>query len=363
MESDPIDPCNRGESGSVGYGMLRHWIVLLAAGVAATAYDHREKLRGTSEVDAENQNVILVVSDGLRWQEVFTGADSAILFGDPAMLGDNADALRRKYWRSTSTERRAALMPFVWGTIARQGQLLGNRHLSSRVQVTNGMKFSYPGYNEMLVGAPDPRIDRNDFGPNPNVTVFEWLNRQDAFRNRVAAFGTWDVFRDIFNVGRSRLSVFTFGSKPQDEVVQAAVLPYLRKATPRALFVGYAETDDWGHEGRYDRFLEAAHAVDSYLEQLWDAVQSHPHYRGTTTLIFTADHGRGRTASDWKHHGTDIPGAEETFIIAIGPAVEQQGEYRNTSHVEGYVAEAIAAAVGLEFGAGSPVGAARQRFR
>lgn len=343
--------------------MLRHWIVLLAVGVAATAYDNRAKLRGPGPDSTDDQNVILVVSDGLRWQEVFTGADSAILFGDPAMLGGNADAIRRKFWRATGAERRAALMPFVWETIARQGQLLGNRHLSSRVQVTNEMKFSYPGYNEMLVGTPDPRIDRNDFGPNPNVTVFEWLNERDAFRDRVAAFGTWDVFRDIFNVRRSGLEVFTYGSKPHDDVVQAAVLPYLRKARPRALFVGYAETDDWGHEGRYDRFLEAAHAVDAYLEQLWDAVQSHPHYRGRTTLIFTADHGRGRTASDWRHHGSKIPGAEETFIITIGPAVERGGERRNTSHVEGYVARATAAAVGMEFGAVSPVGVARVRSR
>lgn len=343
--------------------MLRHWVVLLAAGVAATAYDHRAKLRGSTADSSADQNVILVVSDGLRWQEVFTGADSAILFGDPAMLGDNADAIRRKYWRASGADRRAALMPFVWGTIARQGHLLGNRHLSSRVQVANEMKFSYPGYNEMLVGAPDPRIDRNDFGPNPNVTVFEWLNRNDAFRGRVAAFGTWDVFRDIFNVERSRLEVFTYGSRPHDDVVQAAVLPYLRKATPRALFVGYAETDDWGHEGRYDRFLEAAHAVDAYLEQLWDAVQSHPHYRGKTTLIFTADHGRGRTASDWTHHGSEIPGAEETFIVAIGPGVSASGERRNSSHVEGFVAGATAAAVGMEFGVRPPVTAAQLRFR
>lgn len=343
--------------------MFRHWVILLAAGIAATAYDHRAKVRDINAGTEDARNVILVVSDGLRWQEVFAGADSAILFGDPAMLGSNADVTRRKYWRATAAERRAALMPFVWGTIAREGQLFGNRALSSRVQVTNEMKFSYPGYNEMLVGAPDPRIDRNDFGPNPNVTVFEWLNGHDEFRGRVAAFGTWDTFRDIFNVGRSRIQVHTFGAKPHDEVVHAAVLPYLKKARPRALFVGYAETDDWGHEGRYDRFLDAAHAVDAYIAELWAAVQAQPQYRGKTTLIFTADHGRGRGASDWKQHGRDIPGAEETFIIAIGPGIERSGEHRNTRHVEGDVAGATAAAVGLEFRVGSVAGAARLRFR
>ena len=343
--------------------MTRHWAILFAAVIATTAFDNRAKMRDMYVGTADDQNVILVVSDGLRWQEVFTGADSAILFGDPAMLGGNAEAARRKYWRATAAERRAALMPFVWGTIAREGQLFGNRELSSRVQVTNEMKFSYPGYNEMLVGTPDPRIDRNDFGPNPNVTVFEWLNGHDEFRGRVAAFGTWDVFRDIFNVGRSRLQVHTFGAKPHDEVVQAAVLPYMKKARPRAMFVGYAETDDWGHEGRYDRFLDAAHAVDAYMAQLWSSAQAHPQYRGKTTLIFTADHGRGRGASDWRHHNSDIPGSEETFIIAIGPDLERSGEHRNTSDVLGWVAELTANAVGLPYPVGSVTTGARARVR
>ncbi len=344
--------------------MLRHWIILGAMSVVATAYDQRASARD-QEADSsdDSRNVILVVSDGLRWQEVYLGADSAILFGAPAMLGDNADALRRKYWRATVAERRAALMPFLWGTVARDGQLLGNRKLESRVEVTNGMKFSYPGYNEMLVGAPDPRIDRNDYGPNPNVTVFEWLNQRPEFRQRVAAFGTWDTFRDIFNVERSGIQIYTTGAKPHDNVVQDAVLPYLRDKTPRALFVGYAETDDWGHEGRYDRFLDAAHAVDSYIAQLWSAVQSHPKYRGTTTLIFTADHGRGRTPADWRHHGQDVPGSEETFIVMIGPETEARGERRKTSHVVGQVAAATASAVGLAYPVQRAVARARVRGR
>jgi len=330
--------------------MIRHKLLLVAASVLAVAYDQRSSARdGNGDRPDKARNVILVVSDGLRWQEVFRGADSAILFGNPNMLGPDADGLRRKYWRATAAERRKALMPFVWGSLARHGQLSGNRDLGSRVDVTNGMKFSYPGYNEMLVGYPDPRIDRNEYGPNPNVTVFEWLNRQREFTGHVAAFGTWDTFQDIFNVQRSRIQVYTTGSKPHDAVVQRAVLPFLKDKSPRALFVGYAETDDWGHERRYDRFLDAAHAVDAYIAQLWKAAQSDPRYRDKTTLIFTADHGRGRTSSDWMHHGQDVPGAEETFIVTIGPRAEALGERRNTANVLGQVAVTAASALGLNY--------------
>ena len=329
--------------------MARHWIYLIAMVALGSAFDHRQGQRAHGNGDASEQNVILVVSDGLRWQEVFRGADSTILFGDSRALGDDAEGLRRKYWRASAAERRKALMPFVWGALAEQGQLLGNRDLDSRVQVANEMKFSYPGYNEMLTGRPDPRINTNEFGPNPNVTVFEELNRRDEFRGRVAAFGTWDVFRDIFNVTRSRIDMHTFGSKPNDVVVQRAVMSYLEDKRPRVLFIGYAETDDWGHEGRYDRFLDAAHDVDRFIAQLWAGVQSHPEYHGRTTLIFTADHGRGRTTDDWRHHGEEVPGAEETFIITIGPGIEPHGERRSTSNLLGQVAGATAAAVGIRY--------------
>jgi hypothetical protein len=337
--------------------MRRHVLLLITASVLGSYYDHRTSERNGHVSSV--QNVILVVSDGLRWQEVFRGADSAILFGDPAALGVDRELARRKYWRPTVAQRRAALMPFLWSVAAREGQLFGNRDLVSGVQVTNPMKFSYPGYNEMLTGQPDPRIDSNEFGPNPNVTVFEWLNHQDAFAGQVAAFGTWDTFRDIFNVERSRIHMLTLGARPVDVEVQRSVLPYLREQKPRAVFVGFAETDDWGHEGRYDRFLDAAHAVDGYIAELWSWVQTHPRYRGRTTIIFTADHGRGRGLSDWRHHGKDTPGSDESFIVMLGPGLRSLGERRNTSHVLGDVARATARAVGLKFTAELVAPAAR----
>jgi hypothetical protein len=322
--------------------MRRHWFFLAVMSVLGVAFDQREAAR---DFAGDEANVILVVSDGLRWQEVFRGADSTILFGDSATAG----ATRAKYWRESADERRQALMPFVWSTLARSGQLLGNRDIESRIDVANAMRFSYPGYNEMLTGRPDPRIDSNEFGPNPNVTVFEWLNRRDGFQGRVGVFGTWDVFRDIFNVDRSKLDVHTNGAKPVDILVHRAVMRYLDERQPRALFVGFAETDDWGHEGRYDRYLEAAHAVDAYMAELWSWLQSHPRYRGRTTLIIAADHGRGRTNADWRHHGKDVPGAEETFLLRIGPEVDARGEVRRSSGSLGEVAAATASAVGFSW--------------
>jgi hypothetical protein len=324
---------------------LRYWILIVASVAAVHARDIRQLATGAA--GDHPGNVILVVADGLRWQEVFRGADSLLLFGDPKFVDGNGQTARRKYWRPTARERRQALMPFLWNRVAHEGQLFGNRDFGSAARVTNPMHFSYPGYNEMLVGIPDPRIDRNDFGPNPNVTVFEWLNRRSDFRGRVAAVGTWSVFHDIFNERRSGVPV---RDNETDALTQVTAMRQLTNRQPRALFVGFGQTDDFAHKARYDLTLDAAHAIDRYVADLWKAVESMPRYRGRTTLIVVADHGRGRTARDWTDHGNEIGGSDETWLAVIGPQVSAAGEHHRVEPIAlAQTAATVAAAVGLDY--------------
>lgn len=308
---------------------LRDGLILAALSIVAFKFDRRDRVR--AEHADNGQNVILVVADGLRWQEVFRGSD-------PALLEKGARTMSRE-----------ELMPFLWGTVARQGQIFGNRGIGSPVEVSNGLKFSYPGYNELLVGYPDQRINSNLVGPNPNVTVFEWLNTREGLRGRVGAIGAWETFADVFNHKRSGIVQFAGTREPLDANAQRAALRYLSTKHPRAMFVAFVETDDMAHKGKYSATLAAAHAIDGYLAQLWSAVQSDGRYRGKTTLIVTTDHGRGR-GSEWTDHGPKVEGAEETWIAMIGPGVAALGERRNTTRiVNAQVAATVAAALGLDY--------------
>lgn len=335
-------------------------------------------------IDASAQrtrNVVLVVTDGLRWQEVFGGADSSLVFGDPRLVDGDTAAIRAEFWRPAATARRAALLPFMWGVIAREGQIFGNRAEGSTATVTNGLKFSYPGYNEMLSGFGDPRIDRNEFGVNPNTTVFEWLNRQSGLRGRVAAFATWDVFADIFARDRSGVFVHAgweppyasvrseadevlnklyarayreWGNNAWDAFMHNVAMRYLEHRHPRVVFLGYGETDEWSHAGRYDRLLRSARTVDEYLRELWNFLQTSPEYRGRTTLIVTTDHGRGRGAR-WTDHGRDVEGAEEMWIAVIGPDTPPLGERQSGASVtQAQIASTVAALLGLDFRKAQP---------
>jgi hypothetical protein len=325
---------------------------------------------------ARTRNVILVTTDGFRWQEVFGGADKALLDKETGGVAD-LPAVKVQFDRATAEERRQALMPFLWSEIAKRGQLFGDPSLGSEAKVTNGKNFSYPGYNEIFTGAADPRIDSNDKVPNPNVTVFEWLNSKHAFRGRVAAFGSWDVYPFILNRERSKLLIvagwdplagyaLTAEERMLDRLIATthriwadncydaftfhAALEYLKKQHPRVLYIGLGETDEFAHQGRYDHYLQSAHRVDDLLKTLWETVQTIEDYRGVTTLIVTTDHGRGDAPAEWKNHGAETKGSERIWIAVLGPDTPALGVRTSVGLVtQSQIAATISALLGEDY--------------
>ena len=334
----------------------------------------------------KTRNVVLIVSDGVRWQEVFTGADATLLNEKDGGIWDKEADLRREFWRTDANERRKALFPFLWSTVAARGQIFGNQARGSIARVTNGLAFSYPGYNEMLTGHPDARINSNEFGPNPNISVFEWLNTLPELRGRVRVFATWATFKDIFNVRRSQLplqvgwdlpyqgalsprqellnQLYQTTTRMDDEDVydaflQIPLLDSLAKDQPRVLFVGYGETDNWAHAGRYDLVLHSAHLFDHFVEQLWNTLQRLPAYRDQTTLIITTDHGRGSGPVEWKEHGVEQKGSENIWIAVLGPDTPALGERSQVAEVhQAQIAASVAALLGKDYRAAVPAAAA-----
>jgi hypothetical protein len=325
------------------------------------------------------QNVIFVMTDGLRWQEVFRGAELSLI--DKNNKVKDEAALKKSYWRDTIEARREALMPFFWGTLAKQGQVFGNRDKGSEAYVTNNMFFSYPGYSETLCGFPDPRINSNDKVPNPNVTVFEWLNKKSAYKGHVAAVTAWDAFPAILNSDRGGFTVIggfdpwteapsnprvellnqmkaetprIWDEEPFDTVTFHTAVEYIKEKKPRVFYISLGETDEWAHDQNYSNYLDAVHRVDEYLRILWKTVQSIPEYRGKTTLIFSPDHGRGE-GPKWTDHGEEVPDSKYIWMGFIGPDTKALGERTNTSPTtQNQIAATLAAFLGEDYNADVP---------
>lgn len=315
----------------------------------------------------KTETVILITIDGLRWQELYRGVDQAF-FDQTDYLAHKKthDDFKTTYWHDDTVERREALMPFFWNTIAQDGQLYGNRDKGSKGSLTNKFHFSYPGYSEILTGiADDERITSNDKFPNPNRTLPEWLAAMPENKGKVAAFGSWDVFPYILNEMRAGFPVnagfetykgpgknIALLNKLQEDIpspwdtvrLDAFTMGFARAALDekkmRFVYIAMGETDDFAHDGHYDQYVKATTRTDKAIGELWAWLQNDERYTGKTTLLITTDHGRGSTSLEtWKHHGrfpytmedgteiiTDFPGDTEIWMAVLGPDTEAKGE-------------------------------------
>ncbi len=304
--------------------------------------------------ETKTENVILVTLDGVRTEEIFSGMDPVPAAASAEQTYSEIDLVRERFWADSAEQRRMRLMPFFWGTIAKEGMVFGNTERGSRVLVRNAIKWSSPGYSEILTGAVDPEIVDNSPVRYPSPTVLEHVKSKLGLgKSQVAQFGSWDGFiyaaasqDDAFVMNGAHDALPQELSTPEidtlvdlrrevmglweessnDAITYRIAKAYLEKHEPRFMWLGLSQSDDWAHAVRYDRLLDYLHLADTWLADLWQYLQGRPAYAGNTTLVITTDHGRGRTASDWAEHDQSIPGSEFIWIAVIGPDTPALGD-------------------------------------
>ena len=344
--------------------------------------------RGHGQAPPVADNVILITLDGARIEEMFGGMQIGIL-QSTLRAGQKVEdsPTYRRFWDESPRARREKLMPFFWKTLmAEHGSIAGNPALGSAVRLNNRHRFSYPGYAEILLGEPhDDVINTNDPNRNPYTTVLEAMReRLRVGPERVATVASWAHFNAIVehtegstfvNAGQEALSGYDhqllnalqaetsipWGDMRHDAFTFRVAMAHLASARPRVLYLALGETDDWAHDGRYDRVLEAYARSDAYLAQLWNWLQSQPEYKGHTHVLITTDHGRGRTLTDWRNHGAKIEGAEDVWMAFASPAMTHRGEWKAHAPLStSQAAATMASWVGLDWNqmrprAGRPV--------
>ncbi|MDA1275031.1 MAG: phosphoglyceromutase [Verrucomicrobia bacterium] len=330
--------------------------------------------------DRRTENVVLITLDGVRVEEMFGGIDMTILKSVTKDKPVEKSALYQKYWASTPEERREKLMPFFWSVLMKEhGSIAGNRAKGSTVQLTNGHRFSYPGYSEILTGeAHDEVIKSNDKIQNPYPTVLEFLKEQlNLASPQVAAFASWDVMKWIAERTPNTITInagFEPYDHPSPEIRMLSMLQHetstpwdsvrhdvythrfamahLRAHKPRVLYLSLGETDDWAHDERYDRVLQALERTDLYFSQLWDYLQTDDQYRGKTSLLITTDHGRGIDEKGWGSHSAKLEGAQYIWIAFVSPDSALRGEWSNSETLyQNQTAATLCRFLGLDFNA------------
>jgi len=352
---------------------FRRSILLLFAGLGIGIAASYAQTRRT-------ENLLIIGWDGVRWQEIFTGVDSAIM-NDRAFTKRSA-ALRKEFWDNDANVRRKKLLPFFWGTLSQQGQMYGNRTLGNKVDVSNRYHVTLPGFTETLIGFADSTVNGiSPSIPEKNTNVLEFINNQPAYKGKVAVFATSKLYDNILNVQRSgliincdseevalpgaafkllneeqRLSPQIFGER-LDLVTYMQAKEYVKEYHPRVMYVNFSETDNYAHAGSYDWYISTLHGQERLIADLWNYIQSVPQYKDKTTLLISNDHGRGdKVKSQWTSHGPNIQDSKDIFILAMGPDMPVLGEVSTDMQLyQGQIAATLARILGFDYVAEHPV--------
>jgi len=301
------------------------------------------------------KNVVLVTIDGLRWEDLFRGAD-------PSLVRDAE--YRARY--VDVPDRAQALAPFLL-SFAQDGALIGNRDAGSCARVSNDFWFSYPGYAEMLAGRPNPRVRSNQAIPNEDITVLERLAQRPEFAGQVRVFAEWNAVPAIVNAERSGIPVSLPPDyeAPHDAQVMTAVRSVLPEL-PRVTWINLGDTDTNAHAGHYNAYLDAANTADAFVRELWAAIEANPRTAGRTTLIVTVDHGRGASAGNrWRGHGSGrwrgivVPGlrhggSDAVFMAVRGPGVRSASYSNDNCATTSQVAATLLESVDMLDAVGQP---------
>ena len=303
----------------------------------------------------KTKNVVVILIDGYRWQELFKGADFDLL-NDKKYNSDDSVQRFKKFWSTNLDERRKKLMPFTWNYIAKHGQLYGNRDLGNDVNVANPYWFSYPGRAEILSGFVDTAINSNSYPSNPNTNFLEFINQQDGYEGKVVTFACWRATGSCLHKDKSSMLINVPWENIQgdnlseteilanemqhfipqvwgdderlDANVYALAKSYILNRYPKVTYIDFGDTDEYAHAGKYENYLEDIHNLDAMIEKLWKMMQQDKFYKNNTTFFIVPDHGRG-VGMQWTDHGSRTPHSNETWFMAIGPGYKTFGRNEN----------------------------------
>ena len=274
------------------------------------------------------ENVILLMSDGVRWQEFFSDSPPAL--------------------------------PKFWSQHASEGIIYGAPGSPRRINVANSVRVSLPAYESILAGRVLPNCLDNDnceLAPIAIPTFLERLVHAGLKKEEVAVFGSWNQIATaaehvpgtaMVNAGITPMAdvehpelIATlntaqvanhptlWGAARSDRDTVAQAMHYLEFHRPRFMFISLNDTDEWGHRAAHDSngfqgYLKALGAFDDTIDQLIRKLGELGDYGRKTTLIVTTDHGRGNTPERFPNHGKDIPESGKIWLYIRGPHVNTQ---------------------------------------
>lgn len=246
-----------------------------------------------SKKSLATQNVIIVVIDGPRYSET---------------------------WGKTP-----GLIPNMSTMLKPKGVFFSNF-------LNDGYTYTNSGHTAITTGVNQP-IDNygEEFPANPSVFQY-WLKETGKPATAAWLITSKDKLHILANTTDSLWhdkflpSVNSGVSGPgtgyrADSLTLVEAKRILTAHRPNLVLINFMEPDGFAHAGNQDFYMRGIIRNDRYVKELWDFLSKDEHYRKTTALLVTNDHGRHLDGVDggWQEHGDNCEGCRHISLLALGP--------------------------------------------
>lgn len=281
--------------------------------------------------DAPPGRVVLVVLDGVRWQDVFGGVDP--------------DLAKTYLLPPREVVGPEVLVPTLHRLATSEGLAYGAPDAGEAMFASGPNYVSQPGYIEIFSEHRSKHCLTNDCPRTTDRTFVDDI--ADATTGDAAVISSWEVIGRAAALHPEKLVVSTgqgrgenqgelrvderatknldwgrvsaawpgHGEYRPDKFTREIALSYLEQRHPRFLFVGLGDTDEHAHLGDYRGYLRALHEADATIGRILETLDRMGDDGRHTTVLVTTDHGRERA---FVSHGGTAPESSRVWMIAGG---------------------------------------------
>lgn len=214
-------------------------------------------------------------------------------------------------------------------------ELIRTHGVALPATTSSTLPLSLPGYQAIAAGH-QTRCDDNDCARIDEETLSEGLARRlQLLPDAVATFASW---ARLANAASSRDGVVLVDAPPLgppqaegppwedarwDHETSARALAHWTSKKPRFLHLALLDMDEQAHRKDAAATVKALRSADDVIARLMTGIEELPeHERKLTTVLITADHGRG-PGRLWPSH-TAYASSRDIFLVALGPLVNAQ---------------------------------------
>ncbi|MCS4303008.1 sulfatase-like hydrolase/transferase [Chryseobacterium sp. BIGb0232] len=223
----------------------------------------------------------------------------------------------------------------------------------------NGTTNTNPGHSAMCSGVYENIVNDGTELPGYPSVMQQWLKFTGADKTKawvIASKDKLEVLNDCKQAdwkGKYQPSVDcgisgNGSGYRADAVTMTNTKEVMKKYSPNIIVINLKDVDSYGHDNKYNEYIQAIKTTDASIKEIWDYIQSLPAYKDKTTLIVSNDHGRHLDSKGgFKNHGDDCEGCRHIEFFAMGPDFKKNTTISTGNYEQIDIASTMAELLGV----------------